>query len=152
LCTFEPFAPCTLHFAVNWFCVIVFFVTIGGQLRWALCLSGNPPLCVLMLSVLQMYCCIVENKPSLSLSLSTIQFDSELSIGPFCVTRSNPNHQLTDSIQPNPVQVELAATLWWFTAAPKPLKYKFFGGHPAPRGRTILGNTTRPGHATCVLV
>ena len=24
LCTFVPFAPCTLHFAVNWFCVIVF--------------------------------------------------------------------------------------------------------------------------------
>jgi len=21
----------------------------------------------------------------------------------------------------------LAATLWWFTAAPKPVKYKFFG-------------------------
>ena len=39
---------------------------LGGQLRWALCLSGNPPLCVLMLSVLQLYCCIVENKPSLS--------------------------------------------------------------------------------------
>ena len=51
LCTFVPFAPCTLHFAVNWFCVIVFFVTIGGQLTWALCLSGNPPLCVLLLSV-----------------------------------------------------------------------------------------------------
>ena len=43
---------------------------LGGQLGWALCLSGNPPLCVLMLSVLQLYCCIVENKPSLSLSLS----------------------------------------------------------------------------------
>ena len=27
-----PFAPYTLHFAVNWFCVIV-FVTMGGQLR-----------------------------------------------------------------------------------------------------------------------
>ena len=40
---------------------------MGGQLIWALGLSGNPPLCVLMLSVLQLYCCIVENKPSLSL-------------------------------------------------------------------------------------
>jgi len=30
----------------------------------------------------------------------------------------------------------LAATLWWFTAAPKPLKIQVFGGHPAPRGRT----------------
>jgi len=38
---------------------------MGGQLRWALCLSGNPPLCVLMFS--QLYCCIVDNKPSLSL-------------------------------------------------------------------------------------
>jgi len=33
-------------------------------------------------------------------------------------------------------QVKLAATLWWFTAAPKPLKIQVFGGHPAPRGRT----------------
>jgi len=41
---------------------------MGGQLIWALCLSGNPPLCVLMLSVLQLYCCIMENKPYLSLS------------------------------------------------------------------------------------
>ena len=23
LCTFVPFAPCTLYFALNWFCVIV---------------------------------------------------------------------------------------------------------------------------------
>ena len=30
----------------------------------------------------------------------------------------------------------LAATLWWFTAAPKPLKIQVFWGHPAPRGRT----------------
>ena len=43
-------------------------VDLVGQLRWALCPSGNPPLCVLMLSVLQLYCCIVENKPSVSLS------------------------------------------------------------------------------------
>jgi len=27
---------------------------------------------------------------------------------------------------------ELAATLWWFTAAPKPLKIEVFWGHPAP--------------------
>jgi len=26
--------------------------------------------------------------------------------GPFCVTRSNPTHQLTDLTQPNPLQVE----------------------------------------------
>ena len=31
---------------------------------------------------------------------------SELSMGPFCVTRSNPTHQLTDPIQPSPLQVE----------------------------------------------
>jgi len=30
---------------------------------------------------------------------------------------------------------KLAAMLWWFTTAPKPLKYKFWG-HSAPRGRT----------------
>ena len=32
--------------------------------------------------------------------------DAELSVGPFCVTRSNPTHQLTDPTQPNPLEVE----------------------------------------------
>ena len=27
----------------------------------------------------------------------------ELSIGPFCVTQSNPTHQLTDPTRPNPI-------------------------------------------------
>jgi len=31
---------------------------------------------------------------------------------------------------------KLAATLLWFTAAPKPLKIQVFWGHPAPRGHT----------------
>jgi len=31
---------------------------------------------------------------------------SELSMGPFCVTRSNPTHQLTDPTQPNLLQVK----------------------------------------------
>ena len=30
----------------------------------------------------------------------------ELSMGPFCVTQSNPTHQLTDPTQPKPLQVE----------------------------------------------
>ena len=50
---------------------------------------------------------------------------------------------------------KLAATLWWFTATPKPLKYKFFWWSPSPQGSQspyILGDTTRPGHVTCVLV
>ena len=50
---------------------------------------------------------------------------------------------------------QLAATLWWFTAVPKPLKYKFFLGSPSPQGSYspyILRDTTRPGHVTCVLV
>ena len=34
---------------------------------------------------------------------------SELSMGPFCVTRSNPTHQLTDPTQPNLLQVEKSA-------------------------------------------
>ena len=54
--------PTVCPSVLSLFCfVLLFFVTMGGQLRWALCLSGNPPLCVLMLSVLQLYCCIVEN-------------------------------------------------------------------------------------------
>ena len=34
------------------------FFTMGDQLRWALCLSGNPPLCVLLLALLLLclYC------------------------------------------------------------------------------------------------
>ena len=50
---------------------------------------------------------------------------------------------------------ELAATLWWFTAAPKPLKILFFWGGGGPQGSYspyILGDTTRPGLVTCVLV
>jgi len=31
---------------------------------------------------------------------------AELFMGPFCVTQSNPTHQLTDPTQPNPLQVE----------------------------------------------
>jgi len=31
---------------------------------------------------------------------------SELSIGPLCVARSNPTHQLTDPTQLKPLQVE----------------------------------------------
>ena len=29
---------------------------------------------------------------------------AELSMGPFCLSRSNPTHQLTDPSQPNPLQ------------------------------------------------
>jgi len=50
---------------------------------------------------------------------------------------------------------ELAAMLWWFTATPKPLKIQVFWGSPSPQGsqsRYILGDTTRPGHVTRVLV
>jgi len=52
-------------------------------------------------------------------------------------------------------QWKLAATLWWFTAAPKPLKIQVFWGSPSPQGSYspyILGDTTRPRHITCVLV
>jgi len=50
---------------------------------------------------------------------------------------------------------KLATTLWWFTAAPKPLKIQVFWGQPSPQGSQshyILGDTTRPRHVTCVLV
>ena len=36
---------------------------------------------------------------------------AELSMGPFCVTRSNPTHQLTDPTQPNPIQLTNLACL-----------------------------------------
>jgi len=38
--------------------------------------------------------------------LSSVRGCAELSMGPFCVTRSNSTHQLTDTTQPNPVRVE----------------------------------------------
>jgi len=43
----------------------------------------------------------------------------------------------------------------WFTAAPKPLKIQVYWGSPSPQGLHspyILGDTTRPGHVTYVLV
>ena len=45
-------------------------------------------------------------------------------------------HLLPSRIKIQTTQLQLAATLWWFTAAPKPLKIQVFGCHPAPRGRT----------------
>jgi len=50
---------------------------------------------------------------------------------------------------------KLAATLWWFTATAEPLKIEVFWGSPSPQGSHspyILGDTTRPGQVTCVLV
>ena len=38
-----------LHLALN--CFYVICVTVGGQLRWAQCLSGNPPPCVLLVEM-----------------------------------------------------------------------------------------------------
>jgi len=60
----------------------------------------------------------------------------------------------TNSVKALKAQAEtickkLAATLWWFTAAPKPLKIQVFWGSRSPH---ILGDTTRPGHVTCVVV
>jgi len=46
---------------------------------------------------------------------------------------------------------KLAPTLWWFTAAPNPLKIQVFWGSPSPQGSHspyILRDTTRPGHVT----
>jgi len=37
----------------------------------------------------------------------TFQYSSELSMGPFCVTWSNPTHQLTYPTQPNPIQLTM---------------------------------------------
>ena len=38
--------------------------------------------------------------------LKCLSGTAELSMGPFCVTQSNPIHQLIDPTQPNPLQVE----------------------------------------------
>jgi len=39
-------------------------------------------------------------------AISRVYAMPELSTGPFCVTQSNPTHQLTDPTRPNPLQVE----------------------------------------------
>jgi len=49
-----------------------------------------------------------------------IRLRAELSTGPFYVTRPNPTHQLTDPIQPNPLQVEK------FGPNPDPTQYNKF--------------------------
>jgi len=50
--------------------------------------------------------------------------------------------------------LKLAATLWWFTAAPKPLKIQVFWGSSSPQGShspyILRGDTTRPRHVTCI--
>jgi len=50
---------------------------------------------------------------------STAVIGAELSMGPFCVTGSNPTHQLTDPTRPNPLQVE---TVGPNSTQPKKLK------------------------------
>jgi len=59
------------------------------------------------------------------------------------------------SVTLNEHTVQIAATLWWFTVALKPLKILVFGGLRSPQGSYspyILGDTTKPGHVTCILV
>ena len=63
---------CLMHLApyTALFIIVIIFFAMGGQLRWALCLSGNPPLCL----VAVVYICYIyfvvlwKIKPSLSLS------------------------------------------------------------------------------------
>jgi len=91
----------TLHLALCSklvLCYCFFFVTMNSQLRWALCLSGNPPLCVSMLSVftaLLLY--RGEWTFSLSLSLSFCRRMS-VSVRPFAVvSHAASSQQLTPS-------------------------------------------------------
>jgi len=48
-------------------------------------------------------------------------------MGPFCVTRSNPTHQLTDPIQPNPLQVEKCGTNPTHMGQPNPWTHNRLG-------------------------
>jgi len=52
--------------------------------------------------IAQSSCAMGQTDRQIALSLNA----PELSMGPFCMTLSNPTHQLTDPTQPNPLQVE----------------------------------------------
>ena len=49
---------------------------------------------------------------------------AELSMGPFSVTRSNPTHQLTDTTQPNLLQVDkFGPNPYFYTQNAWPISY-----------------------------
>jgi len=86
LCPFVPFTPCTLLFALCTKLVLCYyFITKGGQLWWALCLSGSPPLCVVAHSFHS--CIVVLSRINLlSLSLSATAAEDAENETPFrCV-------------------------------------------------------------------
>jgi len=79
----------------------------------------------------------------------------------FSSTWSSRKHNMSSYQQHEHNEWNLTVTsgyVWWFTAAPKPLKIQVFWVSPSPQGSYspyILGDTTRPGHVTsltCVLV
>jgi len=47
----------------------------------------------------------VASQPHNVILADDVHSTAELSMGLFCVTRSNPTRQLTDQTQPNPLQV-----------------------------------------------
>ena len=62
------YALCSLHPALH--CYYNFFA-MGGRLRWALCLSGNPPLCFVAVSQCYIYFVVLWKINLLSLSVGT---------------------------------------------------------------------------------
>jgi len=70
------YALCTLHLGLHWLLLLLSFFTMGGQLRWALCLSGNPPLCVLLVSLFSAIVFVLWRIKLHSLSLSSRLTDS----------------------------------------------------------------------------
>jgi len=89
-----------------------------------------------------------------SLSGAILSLLLSLQSSSLCYTYSIPRHFDRPCIR-NQRNLQLAAMLWWFTAAPKPLKIQVFWGsssHQGSHSPYILGDTTRSGHVTCVLV
>jgi len=77
LCTFVPFAPCSLHFAVNWFSVIVFFCYNGWPAQMGFMHFWQPS--TLCFDPVRFHICIVVLwRINLLFSLSrSVQFSGE---------------------------------------------------------------------------
>jgi len=63
---------------------------------------------------------LVNQKSQVQFSAVRLMSNLELSMGPFCVTRHNPTHQLTDPTQPNPTQPTTSEKNW---SQPDPTQY-----------------------------
>jgi len=80
-------------------------------LNYTLALHALCPLSLLLHFLLFLFSVFYVSACSAVCFNHVARANSELSMGPFCVTRSNPTHQLTDPTRPNPIQ-RTNSTAW----------------------------------------